>query len=244
MRILLFLAVWQRPEITEICFMGLRRLMNRIDFEVSSFAVISEDSMIPLCEKYGIEYCFYKNEPLGEKKNYGISKAMEKDFDYLIELGSDDLIKDGILDLYKPYLGYRDLLGLTSLCIIDSHTGRCKVTEPKSSFGLGRAISKEGIKRASIRNNGSFNLWESTINSGLDNNSEFRMAISGVFGKRIHSDEPLAIDIKSSVNIHSFESIQGITYPIELALKGISEEEKTAIRCLITKSKSENLISV
>lgn len=238
MRILLFLAVWKRPDITEICFMGINRLRQVSGYSVDALAVISEESMIPLCKKYDIEYCFYKNQPLGEKKNFGLTQAMKRDFDYLIELGSDDLIKNEIFDLYKPHFGVRDLLSLSSLCFINSETGECKVTEPKSSFGLGRAISKEGIRRASIRNSG-YQLWDNNISSGLDNNSNFKMAISGVFGQRVHSDVPVVIDIKSDVNIHSFESMQGIKYPIELVFEGLSDNEINGIEslCLTTKNK-------
>ena len=82
-KLLLFLAVWQRPVITEICFMGLERL--RKNFNVDAFAVISEDSMKPLCKKYSIDYCMHENLPLGSKKNYGLTQAMKKDFDFLVD---------------------------------------------------------------------------------------------------------------------------------------------------------------
>lgn len=35
---------------------------------IEALAVISEETMIPLCEKYGIRWVFYKNEPVGERK--------------------------------------------------------------------------------------------------------------------------------------------------------------------------------
>src|SRR6478752_4031551 len=96
-RLLVFLAVWKRPEITEICFMGIDRLRKTGLFPIEAFAVISEESMIPLCEKYNIDYCFYKNEPLGEKKNFGLTEAYKKEWDYLVEIGSDDLLKNEYL---------------------------------------------------------------------------------------------------------------------------------------------------
>ena len=80
MRLMIFLAVWKRPEITEICFMGINRLRKSGLFPIEAMAVISEESMKPLCKKYGIDYVMYKNEPLGEKKNYGLREAMKKDF--------------------------------------------------------------------------------------------------------------------------------------------------------------------
>lgn len=243
MKIVLYLAVWQRPEITEICFMGLQRLMKRTDFEVSAFAVISEESMIPLCEKYGVDYCMFNNFPLGEKKNNGLNEVMKRDFDYLIELGSDDLIKDEVLVAYKPYFGVRDFLSLTSVCFIDSETGNCKATEPRTFFGLGRAISKAGLHKAAIRKDGKYRLWRSYLNKGLDNDSAFRLAFSGVLEKRVRTTDPIVIDIKSAVNIHGFDKIEGFDYPLEKALEGLSENEINAIQCLTTKNKSASLIS-
>jgi hypothetical protein len=127
-KLLFFLAVWKRPEITEICFMGLNRLKKSGKFEVQFLAVISEESMIPLCEKYGVEWVMHENLPLGRKKNFGLREALKRDFDYLVELGSDDLIKDELLELYRPHFEKRvSMIGMTSFAFIDSKTGRSKL---------------------------------------------------------------------------------------------------------------------
>src|SRR5688572_7778218 len=125
-KLLIFLAVWKRPEITEICFMGINRLRKSGLFPIEAFAVISEESMIPLCEKYDVQYCFYKNQPLGEKKNYGLSQAMKKDFDYLIEIGSDDLLKTELLEAYAPYFGHKHFIGLSSFYYLNSEDFECR----------------------------------------------------------------------------------------------------------------------
>src|SRR5688572_14122986 len=102
MKLLVFLAVWRRPEITEICFMGIKRLQNySLSFHVAPFAVISEESMIPLCERYGVEWCMHENLPLGAKKNFGLSQLRDKDFDFMMEIGSDDLILGELLNQYE-----------------------------------------------------------------------------------------------------------------------------------------------
>lgn len=148
MRLLFFLAVWKRPEITEICFMGLNRLKRAGLYPVETLAVISEKSMIPLCKKYGIDYTMYKNEPVGEKKNHGLTEAFKKKWDYLIELGSDDLLKTELLELYRPHLGTRELLGINHFCYINSEDGNCRRMTSDTSFGLGRAISREALQRS------------------------------------------------------------------------------------------------
>lgn len=150
-KILFFLAVWKRPEITELCFMGLQRLMKR--GSVQALAVISEDSMIPLCKKYGINFIMHENEPLGKKKNAGLNAAMKMDFDYLIELGSDDVILDDIFEVYKPLMDRgEDFFGSNRLLFVDTSTATCRdyIAEEAQygyGWGLGRVMSKKMLEK-------------------------------------------------------------------------------------------------
>lgn len=149
MKILFFLAVWKRPEITEQCFMGLQRLMRH---GVSSLAVISETEMIPLCQKYGIYFCFHGNEPVGMKKNFGLTQALKRDWDYLIELGSDDVIQDGLIDAYMPSMKEgKDFIGARTLLMTDSVTGECREFEFDGELvmGLGRCFSRRLVEHFS-----------------------------------------------------------------------------------------------
>lgn len=150
MKLLIFLAAWKRPEITEICFMGLNRLRKNSRLPIECFAVISEESMIGLCEKYKIKWTFYKNDPLGEKKNHGLNEAMKLDWDYLIEIGSDDLIKDELIEKYQKYFGKYEMFGTKDTNIIDSETGRCQRLTSDTPYGLGRCISRKVIEEKCI----------------------------------------------------------------------------------------------
>jgi hypothetical protein len=60
--------------------------------------------------------------------------------------------------------------------------------------------------------------------------------------KGIRTQEPLAISLRSAVNLWSYDSMEGGAYPLDKALSGLSEEEINAIRCLAAKNKSESLI--
>lgn len=147
MTVLIFLAAWRRPEITEICFMGINRLRNNSRFPIETLVVISEESMIPLCNKYGIRWTFYKNDPLGEKKNHGLNEAMKFDWDYLLEIGSDDLIKNELLELYYPVMERGEsFFGTKDAIIIDSSNGNCRRLTSDTPYGLGRCISRKVIE--------------------------------------------------------------------------------------------------
>jgi hypothetical protein len=168
MKILIFLAAWKRPEITEICFQGIRRLQDASKFPVDTMCVISEESMIPLCEKYGIDYIIYKNEPLGEKKNAGLNAAMLRSWDYLLEIGSDDLLKTEILDAYLPFFERgEELFGVKDFLYINSEDGDCRRLKTNTTYGAARCISRKVIERVAygvdvIANEGIISVGRST----------------------------------------------------------------------------------
>jgi len=220
MKILFYLAVWKRPEITEICFMGLRRLMKSYDSE--SLAVISEDSMIPICEKYGIMWMMYDNLPLGKKKNAGLKHALNLDWDYVIELGSDDLIKNELIELYKPFFGTEKFLSCGSVAFINSETGACRWIARRSPFGLGRCLHREVIERVP-------ELYRSNVSKGLDKEIPFRLGVLNIMEKSITTERPLTIDIKSDVNIWKYSSAVGTKISFNQVVDGLSTEEIDAI---------------
>lgn len=233
MKLLIYTAVWKRPEITEICFMGIKRLQKVSGFDISAFAVISEVEMIPLCEKYGVDWCLTTNHPLGAKKNYGVKQALRKDFDYMIEIGSDDLLKTEALYAYTwdtPVIGFMDF------AIVNTENGKCKAIKANiPKYGSGRAIQRFVLE--------SFDLWEPSKSRGMDNSSCKMLAMNKIMQKGVKCSEPVVVALKSDVNLWSYSLTQGGPYPLEEALKGLSEEEVNAIKCLTTANRLESLTS-
>lgn len=217
-KLLIYLAVWKRPHITEICFRGIQRIKEHPDYDIEALAVISEDSMIPLCEKYGIHWVMYKNNPLGEKKNAGLLKAKEFQFDYLLEIGSDDLVTNELLTHYKNYTHL--FFGVKDVCYIDSDSGACRRLQSKSTYGAGRMIHRTLLEMMGWK------LWDNKINKGLDNNSVFAFMRRGIDYKQVPSMErPGVIDIKSDTNIWPFNHLLGIEYDADNVLNLLSQDE-------------------
>lgn len=206
--------------------MGIQRLQRAGLFHIQPFAVISEESMIPLCEKYGVKWVMHENLPVGAKKNYGLSEALKLDWDYMVELGSDDVFKDEYLNAIVPFLGKGDFFGIDHFIFMNSEDGACRRYKTRNSFGLGRLISRRAIEKFGGK------LWDATISKGLDNNSNFRLARHGFLEKKIRSEVPLAIDIKSETNIWPFNYLIGQDYTFEEAIQGLSNEETEAIKRL------------
>lgn len=228
-KILIYLAVWKRPQITELCFLGINRL--RRSFNVEALAVISEESMIPLCEKYDIHWVMYKNLPLGEKKNFGLKRAKFFEFDYLMEIGSDDLVLDELVEDYlENYVGKHDFFGITDCLWLDTAFRGCRRIQSPAMYGAGRMISRAALEKVG------WEMWADSVNRGMDNNSIFRLTKKGVFYHRVNPiDFPCVIDIKGEENIWRFDYFRGVDYDFNKILDKLSEEEKELLdKCYAT----------
>lgn len=227
-KILIYLAVWKRPEITEMCFAGIERLKTHPDFDIDALAVISEESMIPLCEKYGVHYVEHENSPLGKKKNFGLQAARYFKFDFLMEIGSDDLVLNELLDVYKKFMVKYDFFGVRDAAFICSETGACRRVIGPTKYGAGRMISRAALDKID------FKLWKDNIERGLDNRSEVEMHKVGFRYWQIPPSEmPLVVDVKSDVNLWKFDHLTGQDYDMNLILEKLSTKEvKLLKQCL------------
>lgn len=227
---MIFLAVWRRPHITELCFVGINRLKKHPDFDIEAVAVLSELDMIPLCEKYGINYTMHPNEPLGAKKNFGLQYCKNFDFDWLMEIGSDDLILNELLDSYKPYFEKWNFFGIRDAAYLNSETGDCRRLISKATYGAGRMIKRELLDKVEWK------LWKDGISKGLDNNSVFAFMRLGIDYKQVpNMDFPGVIDVKSKENIWKFDYFLGNEYPKEEIFKRLSEKEVELIESYVTE---------
>lgn len=224
-KLLIYLAVWRRPEITELCFMGINRLKKHSAYDIQSLAVISERPMVALCEKYGIKWVMAENQPLGRKKNAGLKSAQAYDFDYLMEIGSDDLITLDLLTQYLDYVGVVDFFGISDAAYIESSSGYCRrLTTSSSTYGAGRMISRKVLDAMDWK------LWDDGLNRGLDNNSVRNIAAKGFkFYKVPPMQEPGVIDVKSDENLWKFNYFLGAEYSIQHILPLLSDAEQNKL---------------
>lgn len=147
------ITVWRRYPVTEICFKGLERLI-----EYGELIGITIKPLIVYSEKYyqgrvialGWDGVYAPNDKLGEKHNIGLRKAWSMKFDYFMQLGSDDLMSNKALDLYKKYFEKKvPFFGLSSLYIVNFYTKQAKAVHAGHVFGAGRCISRKYFELAS-----------------------------------------------------------------------------------------------
>ena len=205
MKITAFIALWKRPEITRICFEGLERLREYSKHDISVFCVVSERKSADLCREYGYDFIYSQNYPVGQKFNNGMKGLLETDFDFCLQMNSDTLLANELLDVYEPYFEF-DYFGVDEVHFIDTNTGRCLYMKYDNYdvLGCGRVISKKALKDVWGKTKGE--IWRPDVNKGLDNHSDFNMTRNGYQVKKVYlGGSPYTVDLKSEVNIWGFD---------------------------------------
>lgn len=222
---IVFTPVWERPQITEIYCLGVKRL------GLEAFCIVSPEDTSNNKEiilDYGFEVFEYPNNPLGRKKNEGLKEVLKKDFDYLIELNSDDVARNEILEVYEPLTAARcPFFGLSEFLVYDTTSGNYSLNQSSTLYGIGRCYSKEALTGKV--------LWPDSWNKGMDNSSENVMRGHKIEPTTVKWKKPLAVDLKSETNIWSFESMVNRRGNIEYngdPLEGLSKAEKDKIHAL------------
>ena len=152
MKVAIYFAVYKRLEILNICLDGIERLKkDHPDIDFIPFAVYSNLSEKNLLDRYGVRSLKHDNGYLGRKKNAGLKALMQLDWDYMMEIGSDDLINSKLIDVYRPlWEKGEDAFGVRACYFIDAKTGRVAFWKHDYALGAGRCLRKgifEGLGR-------------------------------------------------------------------------------------------------
>lgn len=218
-KILTFIPVWRRPDVFEICLTGLKRLQNYNPekYCIQPFFIVSETEAEEQIKKYGFDYIWHANLPLGAKKNAGLKYAMENfDFDYILELGSDDLITNKYLDLIESYLVEGiDQIVPNTVWFMDITSGKTASYTTNKIIGAGRCISRKAIE---LFKHTEYKLWTPELNRGMDTCSWQKLLSFGVHATIVKVNSIMILDIKSEVGINNIRPFApNIITALELA---------------------------
>jgi hypothetical protein len=206
-RIVTLTPVWRRPEIFEVCLNGLQRLVenNKERFQITPFFIVSEPTEERLIKRFGFDYIWFENNPLGAKKNAGLKHIMQNyEFDYLMELGSDDLISDPYMEIIEPELIKKTPMFFPqNVWFIDIQTGKTAYWITRRAIGLGRCIHHSVLE---LFAGDDYQLWLPGLNHGMDNSSLNRIMEKGIPNKILNmpgNPGIYTLDIKSEVGINT-----------------------------------------
>ncbi len=154
------------------------------------------------------DYIYSSNELLGQKLNDGIRHAMLYKFDYMMNCGSDDFIHPNIMKLYNKMIAKNEkLFGINRLYFYKDNEDPLFFSGYNKPYvvGAGRMIHKDVIEHVLNVYGG---IYRPDIHRGMDTMSSKRMHEIGYIEKTINPGKfPYVIDIKSNVNINSFDKI-------------------------------------
>lgn len=162
----------------------------------------------------------YKNDPLGAKWNYGLSKCKELDLDYLLITGSDNLFSPGLIEsLTENKVHYSGLLDFYFYDIEKDILKYCpgfRYSQSGHPHGAGRVIHRSVLETLDWK------LWDDNLNSGLDNSMTRRLKNLDLSSKFVKIPEGMyAVDLKTSNNLHTIHEYPGLI---------LGEQEKKELR--------------
>lgn len=202
MKICIVIPLWKRPEVTELCFDGIVRLMAESKHDYSVVCAISEDEYKPLCESYGFKWVWVENNPLGNKINTAVRYALDFEWDYLMMMNSDDVVKAELIDVYyQPFFErLNPYFGISKVTYVNFYTKEAvEYSYHFSVLGIGKCVSRGTVEK--MRGD----LYEPSLNRCLDDTMMDRMIRAGVPPTIVQYSGMLAMDFKSDVNIWPWE---------------------------------------
>lgn len=211
MRLGVLTCVWKRHEIYEIYIDFIKRISKIKGLEVVPLSICSESNSVWLSANNDIEFSVFQNQPLASKWSHGMNVMKGMNVDYVLCLGSDDVMCNDTIKLYLEKMNQGiDFIGLKDLYIYSQDLDRlvywggyqgCRDGE---SSGLGRCLSKKLLDKLD------WNPWGNTKLRGLDGEMARRL-------NKINYTESLislkdnnlfAVDIKNKESMTHFKSFR------------------------------------
>jgi hypothetical protein len=147
-KIMLFMAVWQRPEITLKVFDHIKELQKLYNIDV--FVAYSEMYWVEILRKYKFKGCGVSNRPLGLKFNRAMQRCMEYDFDYLMQCGSDDFINPELFEYYDWGIPAWDVFGVNHCYAYDMASDQFGYVQSNDvAIGAGRVFKRKVLEQLS-----------------------------------------------------------------------------------------------
>jgi hypothetical protein len=214
MKIVVLTCAWLRYDITKIFLEQIKVLQEYKpdEFEVELVVVGSKGKCEQQVKPYTKHYIHHQNLPLGKKWNAGLKYCQQLNFDFLLALGSDDIISTSALDVYKryadegyEYIGWKDFYLINTEKKIMKYWKGYEGKRSGESVGAGRLISRNILEQLD------FKLWNDNKNKGLD--GTFTKRINSVKHKSIsvsaRNNLVFMVDLKSRVNLGGYEKSIG-----------------------------------
>jgi hypothetical protein len=206
MKVLIFIPVWKRFPEAALTYEGVHRIQDVLldsGIESTVLVVSSEEEHTKMALSQDFEAVECENFPVSDKHNCGLNYALEYEWDYLFQMGSNNLLStEYVKELAKGMLSNTyDMIGTDTLFnVLEDRKNMTifQVRRPHSCIGVGRMISRKSIESAILSNR---TLWKPGLNRGLDKSSQDRLNIPKEKVK-ITECQISVVDIRTSEDIN------------------------------------------
>lgn len=209
LRVAICSAVWKRKEIFEMFAKGIKVLQEKTDIEYGIFISGSEGSVSKkMVQKHGFTYIEIPNDPLAAKVNASVYASQDMNPDYILCIGSDDIITPELMKVYETYMRKGiDFIGVTDFYFYDTVSKKAAYwggyrdqRRAGHTAGAGRLISSRLMKLWN------WGPWENKDSKVLDNSMQTKLKITkhSIATFSLKEKGVLALDIKSATNMTPF----------------------------------------
>lgn len=208
-KVLIFLPVWGRFSETKLTYKGVHRIQKilkeeNIDSQV--LIVSSEKEHTDLAIKEGFLVVECENFPISDKHNCGLQYAISLEWDYLLQMGSNNLLSNIYIRFIAAAIreNYKMFGGRLFYNILPCRTKMThfKTKAPYKLSGVGR-----GIRRDLIENRLKVGpVWDNNLNKGLDKSSRENLAKNEDIVAITTTSPPSIVDIRTGNDINTMDS--------------------------------------
>lgn len=217
MKIAIVTGVWQRPEIFELWATGIKHLVNNSKHNDYVIIVAGSEGRKSkmMVEAHGFIYIEYENQPLARKMNATLQAAKRHRPDYVLCIGSDDIITPELMLVYGHHMNRGiDYIGILDWYFLDFKTGRASYwggyidSRVGHTCGAGRLISNRLMEKMK------WEMWDVRHSNILDDSlqQKLRAIPHSAVTFKLKDHNVYALDIKGNVNMTPFELWKNTKY--------------------------------
>lgn len=208
MNITICTGVWKRPEVFKLFAKGVKNLPYNIRVIVSGSEGVTSRRLVT---SEGFEYIEKRNKPLSNKMNAATQAA--KGSDYVICMGSDDIITPEVFALYMRYMkrGY-EFIGLEDLYFYDLRSSKALYWAGYSDHRKGLTVGAGRCISANVMESWNWKPWDDGLNKYLDSSMTAKMNVGKSKSINLKKNGLIAVDLKSKINITPFSKWENAEY--------------------------------